>query len=72
MDSPARFCTVEEFNRERRRQEEQARVEFEQARAREAQIEREKAVRHDLGKTRSGRHLNDEEWVLLRGLRKSN
>ena len=66
---PARFCTVEEFNRERRRQEEQARVEFEQARAREAQIEREKAVRHDLvRKTRSGRHLNDEEWVLLRGL----
>lgn len=66
---PGSFCTVEEFNRERMRQEEQARVEFEQARARETQIAREKAARQDLvRKTRSGRQLNDEEWVLLRGL----
>lgn len=70
------FCSAEDFNRKQLKQEEQvrvaleqARVALEQARAREAQIAREKAAREDLvTKIRNGRQLNDEEWVLLRGL----
>lgn len=63
------FCSVEDFERARLRQEEQARVAWEQARAREAQIVREKAARQDLvRKIRSGHRLNDQEWLLLRGL----
>ncbi len=63
------FCSVEDFQRELLRQEEQARMALEQANAREAQILRETAARQELvRKVRTGRRLNDEEWVLLRGL----
>lgn len=63
------FCSVDDYNRERMQKEEQARVALEQERTREAQIAREKAVRQDLvRRIRSGRQLNDEEWILLRGL----
>jgi hypothetical protein len=66
---PSSFCSVEVFNREQMQKEEQARVALEQATAREAQIALEKAARQDLvRKIRSGRLLNDEEWVVLRGL----
>lgn len=63
------FCSVEDFQRERLRQEEQARMALEQARAREAQVVREKAAKQELvRKIHAGRPLNDEELVLLRGL----
>ena len=63
------FCSVEDFRRERLRQEEQARMALEQARAREAEVVREKAARQELlRKIRAGHQLNDEEWALLRGL----
>ena len=67
------LCSVEDFERERWRQEEQTRMAFEQARAREAQFVQEKAARQGLvRKIRSGHRLNDKERVLLRSLSMRN
>lgn len=58
-----------DFQREQLRRVEQARMALEQARAREAQVVREKAAREELvRKIRAGFRLNDEELALLRGL----
>lgn len=63
------FCAVEDFQRRRLQQEEQASIALEKARAREAQVIREKAAIQGLAKkVRSGRRLTDQERVLVHGL----